>query len=91
VSCFIASSDVVAHRRLFTSAHAGWSGEAKLMFKCSSKVDEGSPILAYLKEIGWTIESRGKLFAQVNHSELLNELVGALSRIALIAFQGREV
>src|SRR5262249_3905145 len=82
VSCFVAAADIVAHRRLFAAPLPGWSAEAELMFNCASMIDESSALRDYFKEIGWAVDSDGRLFAQANHSELLGELIGALSRIA---------
>jgi hypothetical protein len=82
ICCYITNEDVGAPRTLYSKAKENWPSGAQLMFKMSSHIPEDSPLVNYLLREGWTIAKDAKAFIQVNHSEILEELVGfALSPI----------
>lgn len=82
ICCYIMSEDVGEPRTLFSEVGATWPAGARKMFEMSSVLPEDSPLKLYLLRQGWTIPENGKIFIQVNRSDILEELVGlALSPI----------
>lgn len=82
IGCYITSRDIDEPRTLFAEPDANWPSGAQLMSKMSSEIPEDSALNSYLLRQGWTIAPNAKAFIQVNHSEILEELVGlALSPI----------
>lgn len=82
ICCYITDEDVGSPRTLYGKAKENWPSGAQLMFRMSSHIPEDSPLINYLLRESWTIAKNAKAFIQVNHSEILEELVGfALSPI----------
>jgi hypothetical protein len=78
VSCYITAQDLTVPRHLYGRAVSDWPAGARLMFDCSSELPHGSGFDGYLRENGWHIEDRARLFTQVNQSEVLAEFIGML-------------
>jgi hypothetical protein len=78
VSCFVTSEDLAEARHIYGRAPSHWPAGARLMFDCSSVVPEGSPFLFYLKEHRWKVDDGGRLFTQLNQSELLAEFMNVV-------------
>jgi hypothetical protein len=78
VSCFVTNEDLAEPRRIYGQAPSHWSPGAKLMFECSSLLSVGSPFHSYLKEYGWSIDDNGRMFTQINQSELLSEFMNVV-------------
>jgi hypothetical protein len=76
VSCFVTSTDVTKPRHLYGSYQENWSQGARLMFDCASELPADSEFERYLREHCWTVEKGGRLFTQVNQSEILSEFLG---------------
>lgn len=76
ICCYITDQDLVAPRTLFTTAEPSWPSGAHRMFRMASVIPEDSPLKYHLLRQGWTIPQDAKAFIQVNHSDILEELVG---------------
>ncbi|MDG4791784.1 hypothetical protein O7626_38880 [Micromonospora sp. WMMD1102] len=79
VSCLLTDEDLTEPRRLYGAAQPDWPAGARLMFDCASVLPPGSPFDAYLTENRWPVEAGGRLFTQINQSEVLAEF----SKVAL--------
>ena len=77
VSCYVTDADAIESRRLVAHTRVGWPEGAQLMFDCASLIEDGSPLAAYLADQGWQIDAGGRLFAQVNRSDVLKEFMAA--------------
>lgn len=75
VSCLITDEDLIFPRTLFNEIQPEWSREAVLMYNMASSLDENSVFAGSLKEHGWRVPVRSKMFVQVNHSEVLDEFI----------------
>lgn len=74
LSCFVASSDIANPRRLPNEPGVDWPRGATNLFEMASTVSEATEETNYFKRINWTFEPNSRLFAQVNHSEMLTEM-----------------
>jgi hypothetical protein len=45
------------------------------MFNCASVPSIGSPFYSYFRELNWQIQENGRLFAQINETEFLEEFL----------------
>jgi hypothetical protein len=45
------------------------------MFEMASDIEEKSHFTRFLLKKGWTINSQAKMFAQLNHSKVLEEFI----------------
>lgn len=77
VSCYVTASDAIESRHLAARPHPSWPEGALLMFECASPIEDGSPLAAYLADQGWRIDQGGRLFAQINQSDILREFMAA--------------
>jgi len=75
VSCFVTDNDIANPRILLGSPESEWSDGAKLMFNMASTIEEDSKFARFLLKKGWKINPHGRLFVQVNHSEILQEFI----------------
>jgi len=75
VSCLITDQDLVYPRHLFNQKQPHWTQEAILMYNMASSLEEDSVFTGSLKELGWTVPTKSKMFVQVNHSEILDEFI----------------
>jgi von Willebrand factor type A domain len=89
VSCYVSSSNSVHAKTLRGSLDRDWPRGARTMFEVASRVRTGDPKIEYLQRSGWVVtpsppgvlsrflhwrgRESAKLFAQVNHSVLLEE------------------
>jgi hypothetical protein len=87
VSCFVTGADVAEPRHIYGTAPRDWPDAAKLMFECASVIPNGSPFYFYLKEYGWKLDEGGRLFTQVNQSELLAEFMNVI--LSPVATEGQ--
>jgi hypothetical protein len=77
VSCLITNQDItnsrtlVGNLELIDKANPG----AKLMFDIASELDMNHRFTRFFLNSGWMIEENAKLFAQVNHSQVLDEFI----------------
>jgi von Willebrand factor type A domain len=78
VSCFITNLDIADPRKLFAEPESHWSKEARLMFDMASNIEDGSDFAQFLMKKGWTISPQGKLFVQLNHSDILEEFISVV-------------
>jgi hypothetical protein len=78
VSSFVTSRNITLNRRLYDSPNPSWPSGARLMFDCSSPISDCPAIVPDLEEHGWHVPAGSRLFAQVNQSELLSEIVGSV-------------
>ncbi len=78
VSCLLTAQDVIEPRRLYGSAQPHWPEGARLMFDCASALPANSPFDAYFRENRWVVDAAGRLFTQINQSEVLREFSKAV-------------
>ena len=78
VSCFVGGHDTASPRTLFGSENPGWERGAKQMFNLASPVPLDSDFSTFLIQHGWKIEPHGRLFVQVNHSDVLEEFMNVV-------------
>ena len=78
ISCYVTNVNLSEPRKLSPRPDPGWSEAAQLMFECSSAIQPGSPFWSHLSEYGWQLQSGGRLFAQINHTEILSEFLSLL-------------
>lgn len=76
VCCYITSGDVLEPRTLYSDQGLSWPDGAKLMFQMASTLADGTPFRNHLLRNGWRVPSKARCFVQVNHSDLLEELLG---------------
>jgi hypothetical protein len=79
VSCFVTDEDFGEARHLYGIPQASWDDAAQLMFRCASEVPVGSSFEAQLRDYSWHLESGARLFAQVNHSDTMQEFMNLVS------------
>jgi hypothetical protein len=75
VSCFVTNEDETSHKTMYAAPQAGWSEGASLMFACASVLTSSSPFWPHLREYRWNAAIGSRLFAQINHSEMLDDVV----------------
>lgn len=73
ISCFITDNNLLNPRHLYGATKDEWPDGAKLMFECASLSKPNSSFDTHFVEHGWTKDASARLFAQVNHTELLKE------------------
>ena len=77
ICCYITQNDINNPKQLFSTKRDYWSKPAQFMFRLSSEVKtELLPRTIFIKR-GWKVETTNnitKLFAQVNHPALLDEI-----------------
>lgn len=78
VSCYVTSDNMTEPRRLYATPRANWPQGARLMLDCASEVPPESSFANYLKECNWSIEPGGRLFTQINQSEILSEFMNVV-------------
>ena len=78
VSCFVSAKDVVVPRRLHGKSDISWPNGALAMFDMASELAIPGPEADYLDRIGWQTVTKGKLFAQINQSDLLSEFMNVV-------------
>jgi hypothetical protein len=64
--------NVIEPRRLYANCDPTWPSGAEAMFDIASELPHPGPEADYLTRIGWEIDARGKMFAQINQSDLLS-------------------
>ena len=78
-SCFVTDNDITEPRTLISSPDMKWPNGTRLMWDIASELDTSQPFAHYLIEHGWKVPKGSRLFIQVNHSEVLNEFVCAVT------------
>ena len=75
--CYITQNHIINPKKLFSTRRDYWDEPAEFMFSLSFEIETALlPRTIFIKR-GWEVEatnSRTKLFAQVNHPALLNEI-----------------
>jgi hypothetical protein len=91
VSCYVSAVDFGQGKELYAKADRRWAEAVQVMFDIATSVAQESPELQYLREAGWVTNGpqlgwlkkmfglrkrrEAKLFAQVNHSIVLQEFL----------------
>lgn len=73
ISCLLTKDDIAQPRRLYTSPDPNWPGGARLLFDCASEIPASSPFHYLLSEFNWSLDPGARLFAQINHTDVLSE------------------
>lgn len=77
-SCYVTNSDITEPRHIYGAASNSWPKGARLMFDCASPLPPNTPFEEYMREHKWTVEECGRLFTQINQSEVLSEFLNML-------------
>jgi hypothetical protein len=76
---YIGKNDIMPPRTLYSKQSSKWNHEAKTLFQCSSQLDRSGKIGNAVSDIAieksWEVPDNAKLFVQVNHQEMLEELI----------------
>jgi len=81
ISCYVTDKNVVKAKYLFNKPDQTWDEGAKLMFECASIPPKDSELYERFYEHGWeTNNHSGKLFAQINESEFLDDFMESVIR-----------
>jgi hypothetical protein len=75
ICCLIVNKDIIDPQILFNHPNSSWNNNACLMFEMASDIEEKSHFTRFLLKKGWTINSQAKMFAQLNHSKVLEEFI----------------
>lgn len=75
ISCYVTDQDITEPRHLYGIPSPSWPLGAQLMFKCASALPKDSPFEMYLREYQWKFEPEGRLFTQINQSDVLSEFL----------------
>jgi CHAT domain len=75
VSCYVTDKNLAKSRCLYEASEKTWEEGAKFMFNCASVPSIGSPFYSYFRELNWQIQENGRLFAQINETEFLEEFL----------------
>ncbi|NER82701.1 MAG: hypothetical protein F6K42_24715 [Leptolyngbya sp. SIO1D8] len=75
VSCYVTETNLTKSKCLYGVYDKTWEEGAKLMFECASIPSNTSPFYSYFRELHWEIQENGRLFAQVNETEFLEEFL----------------
>jgi hypothetical protein len=78
VSRFVSQQNVVEPRRLYAKLDRAWPDGAEAMFDIASLLPVPGPEAEYLDRIGWQATPRGRMFAQINQSDLLSEFMNVV-------------
>lgn len=78
VTCFITAADMINPRTLFGQQQPHWNEGARRMFEMSSRVDLDSALVRTLRTQQWIVESDARLFMQVNHSQVREEVINSV-------------
>ncbi len=73
ISCLLTKDDVAEPRQLHDRVGADWPAGARVLFDCASTIPEESPFHYLASEYGWEIKQQARLFAQINHTDVLAE------------------
>lgn len=79
ISCYVTDADITEPRHLYGKAQPTWRNGARLMFDCASILPRPSAFEAYMAENRWKLEPDGRLFTQVNQSEILSEFLSVIT------------
>ena len=84
ICCYITQNHIINPKQLFSTKRDYWDKHAEFMFSLSSEVETALlPRTIFIKR-GWKVETkhnRTKLFAQVNHPALLNEIADFIQNV----------
>ncbi|MEH1826708.1 MAG: CHAT domain-containing protein [Nostoc sp.] len=75
VSCYVTEKNLTKPRCLHGVSEKTWEEGAQLMFNCASVPVITSPFYSYFRELNWEIQENGRLFAQINETEFLEEFL----------------
>jgi hypothetical protein len=78
IACYVTSDDVAEPRRLYSRSPKNWPDGARLMLECASPLPKSSSFENYLAEYKWAVEEDGRLFTQINQSEVLSEFMNLI-------------
>jgi hypothetical protein len=80
--CYLGNEDILNAKRLYEAERQQWTEGAKLMYRMASVLRKDSYITRamfdYLEVTGWQPIEGVRLFAQVNHSEALDNFLKIL-------------
>lgn len=80
--CYVSSLDITRPKTFYAKPKSDWPQLAKQLFSLSSVLDESNPLLRNIVEEaklkGWNVPQEARLFMQINHREMLEELIEIL-------------
>ncbi len=82
VSCYVESTNITQPKEFYGEHEQNWPLEAQLLFQLSSRFSTSNQLLfnakTQLLNKGWIVPENAHLFIQMNHSEMLDELLDVL-------------
>ena len=80
--CYISSADITNPKTFYAKPEDEWPQQAKQLFNLSSSFVEANPLLKNIaqeaEQKGWNVPEKARLFMQINHREMLEELIEIL-------------
>ncbi len=80
--CYVSQRDITRPKNFYAEPQDQWTKEVKQLFHLSSIFVDSNPLLINIateaRERGWQVPERARLFMQINHKEMLDELVEIL-------------
>jgi hypothetical protein len=90
ISCFVTGQDLAQPRTLYSAPDDRWTDGARLMFDMASPVPAEGVFAQYLSQRGWEIGRGARMFVQVNHPEVLDDVLRALFAIPRTRVHGTD-
>jgi len=82
ISLYVGEKTITKSKCLYAAGMKTWPREALRMFNIASKVDKEIDVLASIlsiaKEKEWDIPENARLFLQLNHSDMLEEVINII-------------
>ena len=82
IHCYVGSSDITNPKVFYAKPQDEWSQQVKHLFELASALVESNPLLKNIaqeaEQKGWKVPKQAQLFVQINHREMLEELIEIL-------------
>lgn len=80
--CYVGNIDITSSKRFYAKPEEDWPQQVKHLFDLSSVFVESNPLLKNIaqeaKQKEWSVPEQARLFMQINHREMLEELIEIL-------------
>ena len=80
--CYVGNVDITSPKNFYANPEKNWTQQAKNLFDLSSVFIKANPLLKNIEQEalqkGWDVPEQAKLFMQINHREMLEELIEIL-------------
>jgi len=82
IHCYVGPCDITAPKVFYATPEALWPEQALRLFYLSSSIDTVNPFLINVAREaqgrGWLVPENARLFVQINHNEMIEELMDIL-------------